>query len=143
VTAIRRLSLRQAARFALTGGGIAAIVTLIVTASDVLMPFIVGLVLAYLLMPLVNRLSRWLPRWFAILLVYAAGAAALGMLTVFLVPPLISQGIRLVATATQPEGLAQLADEGLRWYRANVPASLQAPSSSFCCCAPCRRFRTT
>ena len=131
VTAIRRLSLRQAARVALTGGGIAAIVTLIVTASDVLMPFIVGLVLAYLLMPLVNRLSRWLPRWFAILLVYAAGAAALGMLTVFLVPPLISQGIRLVATATQPEGLAQLADEGLRWYRANVPASLQAPIEQF------------
>jgi predicted PurR-regulated permease PerM len=131
VRALRRLSLRGAARVALAGGGIAIIIALIVTASDVLTPFIVGLVLAYLLMPIVNRLSRWLPRWFAILLVYAAGAAVLGMLVVFLVPPLISQGIRLVAAATQPEGLARLAEEGLRWYRANVPASLQAPIEQF------------
>jgi len=95
------------------------------------MPFVIGLVLAYLLTPIVNRLSRWLPRPIAVLTVYAVSAAVLITLIVFLVPPLISQGVRLVAAATQPEGLTRLADEGLRWYRANVPASLQAPIEQF------------
>jgi hypothetical protein len=72
-SAFRQLSLSDIARLALVGSTIAIIIVLIITASGVLTPFIVGLVLAYLLTPVVNRLNRWLPRWAAILLVYAVG----------------------------------------------------------------------
>lgn len=130
-SALRQLSARDVIRFALTGSAVAIALMLIITAGSVLTPFIIGLVLAYLLTPIVNRLNRWLPRWAAILLVYAAGIAVVSTLLVLLVPTLISQVIRLVSAATQPEGLARLADEGLRWYRENVPASLQAPIEQF------------
>lgn len=130
-SAFRQLSLSDIARLALVGSTIAIIIVLIITASGVLTPFIVGLVLAYLLTPVVNRLNRWLPRWAAILLVYAVGIGVVSVLLVLIVPPLISQVIRLASAITQPEGLTQLADEGLRWYRENVPASLQAPIEQF------------
>ena len=130
-SAFRQLSLSDIARLALVGSTIAIIIVLIITASGVLTPFIVGLVLAYVLTPVVNRLNRWLPRWAAILLVYAVGIGVVSVLLVLIVPPLISQVIRLASAITQPEGLTQLADEGLRWYRENVPASLQAPIEQF------------
>ena len=42
-------------------------------AWDVLLPFQVGAVLAYLLLPLVDRLDRRLPRSLAIVLVFGVG----------------------------------------------------------------------
>ncbi len=72
----RRLGLRlrsitpsMLARFVLVVGALVLIGRIIWTAWDVLLPFQIGAVLAYLLLPLVNRLHRRMPRPLAILLV--------------------------------------------------------------------------
>jgi len=83
------------------------------------------LVLAYLLAPVINRLNHRLPRRAAGLLVYAVGVG--GVLLVLVVPPSVSQVIRLTSAITPPERLTRLAGKGLRWCRENVLVSLQAP----------------
>src|SRR3954451_23677387 len=50
---------------------------LLVSASAALTPFVIGLVLAYLLMPIVDRLAQRMARWLAILLVYICGIGLL------------------------------------------------------------------
>lgn len=54
-------------------------------------PFVVGLVLAYLLVPVVQRLSRFMPRWTAILVVYAVGLSVVVIAFTYLVPPVANQ----------------------------------------------------
>ena len=64
-------SRRTLARWLLVLLALYAVGWLLWNALPALTPFIIGLVLAYLLLPLVNRLDRWMPRGFAILTVYA------------------------------------------------------------------------
>ena len=56
-----------------------------------LLPFVIGLIFAYLLLPLVNKLARHIPRWAAILLIYVVGLGAITAAIIFVVPPVISQ----------------------------------------------------
>ncbi len=56
-----------------------------------LLPFQIGVVLTYLLFPLVNWLNRWLPRWVAVVLVLSGGLIAISSIIWVLVPALISQ----------------------------------------------------
>ncbi len=56
-----------------------------------LLPFQIGVVLTYLLFPLVNRLNRWMPRWMAVVLVLSGGLIAISSIIWVLVPALISQ----------------------------------------------------
>jgi predicted PurR-regulated permease PerM len=57
----------------------AAVITLVVAARDVILPFVLALVIAYVLTPLVAVVERWgTRRAFAILLVYAAVLGLLG-----------------------------------------------------------------
>jgi len=51
---------------------------LMITSWDVLAPFVGGLALSYVLLPLVNLLSRNLPRWAAILIVFVGLILLLG-----------------------------------------------------------------
>jgi predicted PurR-regulated permease PerM len=60
-------------------------------AGPSLTPFIIGLILAYLLLPLVHRLDRYIPRWAAILIVYALGLGVLGLGVNYIVPPVVNQ----------------------------------------------------
>lgn len=60
-------------------------------AEAAMMPFIVGLVLAFVLMPLVDGLNRFLPRAVAILLVYVLIIAAIVSFFVYLVPIIVDQ----------------------------------------------------
>lgn len=122
-----RPSPRTIARAALIALAVFTIIALIVAAGSALTPFIFGLALAYLLMPIVNRLDKRIPRWIAILLVYAIGLVILIALVLFLVPPLVNQIVRLVTNLARPDGLEQLAAEALDWYRTRVPLTLQAP----------------
>lgn len=115
------------ARAALIGLAVVIVIGLIIAAGSALAPFIIGLALAYLLMPVVNWLDKWMPRWAAILLVYAAGVLILAALLIFLVPPLVNQTIRLVANIARPDALERLIADVVDWYHANVPPEFQSP----------------
>ena len=62
---IRTITPSGAARLLLVLVALWGLVHLVVLSWDVLGPFVVGLGVAYLLLPLVNLLARWLPRWAA------------------------------------------------------------------------------
>jgi predicted PurR-regulated permease PerM len=88
---IRSITPRGAARLLLVVGALWILGWLVVTSWGVLAPFVVGLGVAYLLLPLVNLLSRNLPRWIAVLIVFAGLIMALSAAWMFIIPPLASQ----------------------------------------------------
>jgi predicted PurR-regulated permease PerM len=100
---------RQIAVLALAGVLAAAGLYL---ASSAIVPFIVALLGAYLIMPVVDALAeRRVPRWLAILLVYA-GLIVFGLFILrFVLPPLIEQMRALIAAI--PGVLADLYDRYL------------------------------
>lgn len=70
--------------------------------SPVLLPFVVGLVLAYFLNPLVDRMGRaGVPRWLAAVIVLAALTGAIVLALIFVVPALAQQAADLVEKAPQ------------------------------------------
>jgi predicted PurR-regulated permease PerM len=72
--------------------GLAA-VSIILAARSVLLPFILALVVAYVLTPGVRRVEGLkVPRWIAILLVYALSLGAVGLFISQIVPRLIAEG---------------------------------------------------
>jgi len=97
----------------------------IMAAKSTLTPFIIGLFAAYLLMPIVNRLSRRMPRVAAILLVYGVGLIIFIGLIIFVIPLFISQLQRLIGVLTD---FPKIQATGLKWleeYRRIVPESAQ------------------
>jgi len=61
-------------------------------AGSAIRPFVVGLLLAYLLDPLVERFARLgLPRWFAVLLVFAIAIGIVAAALAVTIPPLVRQ----------------------------------------------------
>jgi predicted PurR-regulated permease PerM len=88
---IRSITPRGAARLLLVAGALWGLVWLALFSWGVLAPFIVGLAVAYLLLPAVNALSHHMPRWAAILVVFVALILVLGAAWTFIVPPLVSQ----------------------------------------------------
>jgi predicted PurR-regulated permease PerM len=72
----------------------AAVVVAVVlfAAGSAIRPFVVGLLLAYLLDPLVERFARvGLPRWLAVLLVYAITVGVVALALAIALPPLVQQ----------------------------------------------------
>lgn len=92
MTALRTwMTPRRLARWLLVIAALSAIVWLVVAASSALTPFLIGIVLAYLFLPFVNRLERRMPRWAAIVIVYVVVLSLVITFFAFLVPPLIDQ----------------------------------------------------
>lgn len=83
--------LRLLARWALVAGVIWLITWFLRRSGATLTPFIIGLVLAYLLLPIVKRLDRYMPRWASITTVYLIGLILFELVLVFVVPPTIDQ----------------------------------------------------
>lgn len=74
------------------------VVALLIAAREVLLPFILGLVVAYVFSPAVRRVERrWIPRWVAILLVYAVALGVVGAFMSAVVPRLAAEGRGLAA----------------------------------------------
>ncbi len=48
----------------------AALAVAVMAVADVLMPFLLALILAYIMAPLVERLTPWMPRWVAVITSY-------------------------------------------------------------------------
>ncbi|MFL5800758.1 MAG: AI-2E family transporter [Roseiflexaceae bacterium] len=101
---IRSITPSRAARLLLVVLALWGLARLVEISWDVLAPFVVGLALAYLLLPLVNMLSRYMPRWGAILLVFVGLILLLGAAWAFIIPPLVSQGAALLgALPSEPQ----------------------------------------
>ena len=83
--------LRTIARWALVLGAIYIVANILWAAGASTTPFIIGLVLAYLLLPIVKRLDRWMPRWASITTVYLVGLILFELVLVFVVPPAANQ----------------------------------------------------
>ncbi|EYF01982.1 AI-2E family transporter [Chondromyces apiculatus] len=87
-------------------------VVIVVWARAVLLPFILALVVAYIGTPAVLRLERLrVPRWAAILLVYAIALGAIGGFVGLTVPRLIVEGKALTREA--PRYVAKAREEWL------------------------------
>ena len=79
----------------LSGAVVAAV---ILAAHQVLLPFVLALVVAYVLLPSVKRVERLrIPRWVAVLIVYAVTLGTIGWFVSAIVPRLITEGRGLAA----------------------------------------------
>lgn len=93
---VRILPWRRLLRWLIVLLFIYGVCRLLLTAGTALTPFYIGFVFAYLLLPIVNRLHRHMPRWAAILLTYVCAFITIGGFFTFLVPPLIKQVTDLI-----------------------------------------------
>jgi predicted PurR-regulated permease PerM len=87
---------RRIAKWLLVGGVVGFLIWFFWSARAALPPFIVGIVLTYIMIPSVNRLNRHMPRWVAILLVYMGTILFLIGLASFGLPMLIDQAKELI-----------------------------------------------
>lgn len=93
-----------------------------------LLPFQIGIVLAYLMLPLVNRLERWIPRVAAVGVVFLSGLLLLLGIFGYLVPPLVEQITQLIAALPSGDEIQQstieLLDE-MQAYVAALPSGMR------------------
>ena len=82
---------RTLARWLLVALALYAVGWLLWSALPSLTPFIIGLVLAYLLLPVVNWLARRIPRWLAILTVYVGGIILIAISIAYIAPVVADQ----------------------------------------------------
>jgi predicted PurR-regulated permease PerM len=120
-------SWRTLARWLLVLIALYAIGWLLWSALPAMTPFIIGLVLAYLLLPLVNRLDRWMPRSLAILTVYAGGVVLVAISIAYVVPPVVDQVQQLIASIPSADRIVELWNELLQSYRNLVPPNIRQP----------------
>jgi predicted PurR-regulated permease PerM len=111
-------------RFVMAAGALAIVIWQLWQARVVLTPFFAGLVLAYITVPLVNRLDRVLPRWLAVVLVLIGEILLLFGLAVTLVPALFGQLIQLIVHLPRGDDLRKLIDQ-LSGYVRTLPAPTQ------------------
>src|SRR5262245_28200395 len=119
---------RTLARWLLIGLALYVVGWLLFSALPSLTPFIIGLVLAYVLLPIVNRLDRKMPRWLAILTVYAGGVVVITVLIAYIAPIVADQIEQLVDNF---DGLVSrlqtMGQELFQQYQSSVPASIRTP----------------
>ena len=118
-------------RFVLWFSMSALVVALLWAARPVLVPFILGLVLAYLLLPLVHWLERHMPgqlrtwkvaRPLSIILTYLLFLLILAAVVAFLVPVMAEQvGTFIERVPQYYEQLGDLVQEGRQWYEVSIP----------------------
>jgi predicted PurR-regulated permease PerM len=108
----RRTKPVTVARYALVIGALGALVWLANTAWQSLVPFVVGGFIAYAVLPLVNRLDRIMPRWFASLVVVLGVFAFIVLFIATLVPLIVQQVLALInslpSIAQVQEGTTQI-----------------------------------
>ncbi len=123
-----RITPRRVARWTLVFGAIYGVSWLLWTARSALTPFIIGIILAYLLMPLVNWLSARQPRWTAILFVYLGSSAIMLAFFGYIVPPLIDQISQLLSAIPNINQLQQWSTMVLDKYQqilATLPVGIR------------------
>lgn len=114
-----------------------SIAVALVAFRSVVMPFAGAALIAYLVQPLVARITRWkvagrqVPRWVAILLIYAGFFVAVYLFFVALVPQLYREVARVsrdavaFANGLTPEHVQELAQKGEAWLtERGIPVAL-------------------
>lgn len=94
-------------------------------AGSALTPFIIGLVLAYLMLPIVNRLNRSAPRWLAILLVYILFTIVIGIFIAYIGPILGDQTSQLISKIPTTDELQKMGGDLLQYYRSTLPENIR------------------
>ncbi len=123
-------------RLLLVGTLVVVVVALLWSARSALVPYVLALALAYVMLPVVNRLDGLLrrilrrprpARALAILLTYLV-AASLVVLFFALIVPIVGQQFNVLwnSRAELWAGAQRLADRFLGWYDVTVPADIQA-----------------
>ncbi|WP_026369746.1 AI-2E family transporter [Kallotenue papyrolyticum] len=91
-----------------------------------LTPFVIGLVLAYLLLPIIKRLDRHMPRWASILTVYLVGLIAIELALSFVVPPAARQIDQFISNIPDWfERSNRFITQQIAEFQANVPQAVQ------------------
>jgi predicted PurR-regulated permease PerM len=106
-------------RFLLVLLALGFLVWLIVSAFQSLALFLIGIMLAYISLPIVDWLDRFLPRWLATLLVILGEIALIGLFLAFFIPALIQQTQSFLRFLPSPQQLQnyfnQLAGRARGW----------------------------
>lgn len=118
---------RTLARWLLVAGAILTVGGLLWNARAPLTPFIIGLVLAYVLLPIVNTLARRLPRALAILIVYIVGLALVVGVIAYLVPQIVYQVQQLLASLPSVGQMQEMIGNLVQLYQSRVPPSIRQP----------------
>jgi predicted PurR-regulated permease PerM len=111
-------------RFVLATGALSFVLWQLWQARVVLAPFFAGLVLAYITVPLVNRLDRVLPRWLAVVVLVISELLVLIGLLATLGPAIFGQLGRLIAQLPSSDDLRRLIDQ-LGEYAGTLPVPTQ------------------
>ncbi len=122
-----RITLRRVLRWMLVGIALCALGWLFWNNRSVLLPFQIGLVIAYLILPLVNWLEQRVPRVIAILGVYLIGHILFVAFVAFVVPPLVIQAGNFIGAFPTLQEIEQDMAQLLDRYQRTVPISIQEP----------------
>jgi predicted PurR-regulated permease PerM len=101
-----------------------------VVAWDALLPFQLGVVVAYLLLPFVNRLERLIPRWASIIVVYIGGIALSVTAIAFLIPPLVAQATQALENLPSVDEIEEQVQQifaAVEAYRSELPVEVAEP----------------
>lgn len=131
LTAWRRLGMRLRSitpsglmRFVLVIAALAAVGWVIWYTRLALLPFLIGGVIAYILLPIVNRLDRVMPRGLAVLLTLGGALLILGLFLAILLPPVSQQMVHLYQLLPGMTELRQYGAE-IRGYVDTLPPPVQ------------------
>jgi len=105
-----RITPSMLARLGLLAGALYAIGWLVQRSWIALLPFMIGSIFAYIMLPVVNRLDRVLPRWFASVLVMSSIFAFSLLFLSQLIPFISQQFIYLTLAIPDETKLAEYAD---------------------------------
>src|SRR6266480_2440322 len=107
------------ARFLLVLIALAGLIWLITSAFQSLATFIIGIMIAYITLPIVEWLDRFLPRWLAVLLVILGEIALVGVFLALLIPAVVGEIQRFVQYLPHPDQIRayfnQLAERAHAW----------------------------
>ena len=106
-------------RFLLMVIALAGLIWLIASTFQSLAAFVIGIMLAYITLPVVNWLNRFLPRGLAVLLVILGEIALVALFFALLIPAVIQQLLRFLQTLPTTDQLrasfTQLAQQTQSW----------------------------
>jgi len=92
-------------RFLLVVIALAGLVWLIASAFQSLATFVIGIMIAYVTLPVVNWLDRFLPRGLAVLLVILGEIALVGLFFAILIPAVVQEVLRFLQTLPNTDQL--------------------------------------
>jgi predicted PurR-regulated permease PerM len=122
--ALQSITPRELMRLVLIGGAIYAVAWLGTATWPALAPFVAGAVAAYILLPIVNRLDRHMPRGLAVALAVSSLAALVGGFLALLVPALVDQATRLVVLMPSSEQVRALSQQATD-FKGTLPPVVQ------------------